>query len=87
MSCDPGQEYTIKYPPQSVVYAVHRAQEGRLESIFVARFAINQPDGPVIYFDNNNRAWNEDQLCPKSEAVEYAIAYNRRLIDSIDAIS
>lgn len=87
MSCEPNQEYIIKYPPQSVVYAVHRAKVGRLESIFITRFTINQSSGPVIYFDNNNRAWEEGQLCSKAEAVEYAIAYNRRLIDSIDSIA
>ena len=87
MSCEPNQEYTIKYPPQSIVYAIHIAKLGRLESIFIARFAINQPNGPVLYFDNTNRVWQEDQLCSKAEAVAFAIAYNQKLIDSINELT
>ena len=80
MSCNSENEYTIKYPERSVVYAVWKAKKGQLEKIVIKKYDLKveeQTGGAavILYTDTLNATWFEGELCSHAEAIELATAY------------
>jgi hypothetical protein len=80
------ETYTIKYPPRSIVYSLEKSLIGVLEKVVIKTFQVNigefthgQP--VILYTDTLNEWWLETDLCPKSQAVENAIAYFNSILE------
>ncbi|MGV2436029.1 MAG UNVERIFIED_CONTAM: hypothetical protein LVT10_15015 [Anaerolineae bacterium] len=70
----------------------YEAERGRIRSVWIKRLKITQSAATygrvvVLYFDNLNAAFNEEDLITNSDAVRIALDYHqRRLYEAQKAI-
>jgi hypothetical protein len=75
--------YSTKYAIGSRVYIIDSAKsKGKLESVVIKKYAINDDIYEIIYTDTLNRIWMEKELCSKIIAKEYALTYWDNLSES-----
>jgi hypothetical protein len=73
------------FGPGAIVYLRFKAVQGILEKVAIKKIDIHQNRRTYnqivpIYVDNNNRLYNESDLCGETEAIQLAITYyNNRL--------
>ena len=65
------------YAEGSEVYPIAKAKKGDLERLIIKKVYVidNRGLNDIVYVDTLNGAWKQEELCVKSDAVDYAIAY------------
>lgn len=76
------------YGPGDVVYLAYRARKGVLERISIKRIEVKSKDitdgTPVVYVDQDNFLYNEEELCSESQAISYAMTYYTNLVARLE---
>lgn len=88
----PKRMITLQFVEGDRAWLRYEAERGRIRSVWIKRVKIvasaatlGRPT--IVYFDNLNAVFNEDDLITNSEAVGIAILYHqRRLYEAQKAI-
>lgn len=76
------RNFPVRFSPGDRVWIERKARRGRIESVVLSRFHLNEAGGGfvVVYADTFNRVWLEYELVGQDEAEALLEAHRRAFL-------